>query len=386
MRIGIMGGTLDPVHNGHIQVAEAAMQLMKLDSVLLLPAGDPPHKLHPTPKQDRLNMARIAAANVHGLHASDLEIARSGTTYTVDTLRDLTFTQPDTQWFYLIGADTLDVLDSWRSFSEIAGMCSFAVIGRADEPASLQRVRELEQRYSARFEILPFHGPDISSTQIRSRVAKGEGIADLVPEGVEGYIREHGLYLANRSREEIEAELKASLKPARYQHTLGVAQTALRLAPRFGVDPRRAELAGLLHDCAKSMPLEEMRALVQGRVPDVDDEELETASVLHAPAGAVWAAEHFGVQDVHILSAIRKHTLGDARMDAMEALIYTADFIEPNRTPFPGLQEARALAEEDIFAAMYRCAELTGRHLAQQGRESHPRTEAMLKGRVDDAT
>ena len=69
MRIGIMGGTLDPVHNGHIQVAEAAMQLMKLDSVLLLPAGDPPHKLHPTPKQDRLNMARIAAANVHGLHA-----------------------------------------------------------------------------------------------------------------------------------------------------------------------------------------------------------------------------------------------------------------------------------------------------------------------------
>ena len=144
------------------------------------------------------------------------------------------------------------------------------------------------------------------------------------------------------------------------------------------MDPARAELAGLLHDCAKYMPIDEMRKLVQGVVPDADDEELATVSVLHAPAGAVWAAREFGVQDRGILSAIRKHTLGDGQMSALDALIYTADFIEPNRTPFPGLEEARALAETDIFAATRKCAELTNRHLAEQGRQAHPRTLRML--------
>lgn len=378
MRSGIMGGTLDPVHNGHLQIALAAKRLLGLDRVMLLPAGDPPHKAHPTKKRDRLNMARIAAESADGLYVSELEIAREGTTFTVDTLRELTQREPGTQWYYLIGADTLNVLDSWRSFGEVAGLCTFAVIGRADEAVDMNRVRDLEQQYGARFEVLPFHGPDVSSTQIRERVARGEDIADLVPPGVAEYIRAHGLYLANRSREEICAALQATLKPARYIHTLGVAETAKRLAPRYGVDPVRAELAGLLHDCAKYMPIDEMRKLVAGAVPDVDDEELATVSVLHAPAGAVWAAREFGVRDRRILSAIRKHTLGDAQMSALDALIYTADFIEPSRTPFEGLEEARALAETDIFAATRKCAELTNRHLAEQGRQAHPRTLRML--------
>ena len=378
MRSGIMGGTLDPVHNGHLQIALAAKRLLGLDRVMLLPAGDPPHKAHPTKKRDRLNMARIAAESAEGLYVSELEIAREGTTFTVDTLRELTQREPGTQWYYLIGADTLNVLDSWRSFGEVAGLCTFAVIGRADEAVDMNRVRDLEQQYGARFEVLPFHGPDISSTQIRERVARGEDIADLVPPGVAAYIRAHGLYLANRSREEICAALEATLKPGRYIHTLGVAETAKRLAPRYGVDPVRAELAGLLHDCAKYMPIDEMRKLVAGAVPDVDDEELATVSVLHAPAGAVWAAREFGVRDRRILSAIRKHTLGDAQMSALDALIYTADFIEPNRTPFEGLEEVRALAETDIFAATRKCAELTNRHLAEQGRQAHPRTLRML--------
>ena len=378
MRSGIMGGTLDPVHNGHIQIALAAKRLLGLDRVMLLPAGDPPHKAHPTKKRDRLNMARIAAESAEGLYVSELEIAREGTTFTVDTMRELTQREPGTQWYYVIGADTLNVLDSWRSFGEVAGLCTFAVIGRADEAVDMNRVRDLEQQYSARFEVLPFHGPDVSSTQIRERVARGEDISDLVPSGVAAYIRAHGLYLANRSREEICAALEATLKPGRYIHTLGVAETAKRLAPRYGVDPVRAELAGLLHDCAKYMPIDEMRKLVAGAVPDVDDEELATVSVLHAPAGAVWAAREFGVRDRRILSAIRKHTLGDAQMSALDALIYTADFIEPNRTPFEGLEEVRALAETDIFAATRKCAELTNRHLAEQGRQAHPRTLRML--------
>ena len=379
MRVGIMGGTLDPVHSGHVLVASRARELLGLDRVMLLPAGDPPHKAPPTPKADRMEMARLAAAECEGLFACAVEIGRSGVTYTVDTLRELARANPDTEWFYLIGADTLDVLDSWRDFGEVAKICVFAVNDRADEDVDAARIREIGEKYGARFARLPFRGPEISSTDVRARVAEGRSIAGLVPEAVEAYIRERGLYLCGKSKEQILDILRAELKPGRFRHTLGVAETARRLAPRFGVDPPRAELAGLLHDCAKSMPIDELRALAREGVADVDAEELAAERVVHAPAGSALAERRFGVRDPAILSAIRKHTLGGAEMSAMDALIYVADFIEPNRAEFPGLGEARKLAEEDIFAAARLCAKLTDEHVRSEGGRSHPRTLAMLK-------
>ena len=379
MRVGIMGGTLDPVHSGHVFVAGKAMELLGLDRVMLLPAGDPPHKTPPTPKADRMEMARLAAAGCDGLFACAVEIDREGVTYTVDTLRELSRANPNTEWFYLLGADALDMLDSWRNFGEVAKMCTFAVNDRAEEDVDAARIRALEEKYGAKFVRLPFRGPEISSTDVRERVAEGQSIAGLVPEAVEAYIRDNGLYLCGKSKAQILDILKSELKPGRYVHTLGVAETARRLAPRFGVDPMRAELAGLLHDCAKSMPIDELRKLAREGVPDVDAEELAAERVVHAPAGSVLAERRFGVRDRSILSAIRKHTLGGAEMSAMDALIYVADFIEPNRKDFPGLREARNLAESDIFAAARLCARLTDEHVKREGGRSHPRTLAMLK-------
>ena len=379
MRVGIMGGTLDPVHSGHVLVARKARELLKLDRVMLLPAGDPPHKAPPTPKADRMEMARLAASECEGLFACAVEIDRAGVTYTVDTLRELSRANPNTEWFYLIGADTLDVLDSWRDFAEVAGICTFAVNDRADEDVNAARVREMEEKYGARFARLPFRGPEISSTDVRERVAEGKSVAGLVSEAVEAYIRERGLYLCGKSKAQILDILKAELKPGRFRHTLGVAETVRRLAPRFGVDPLRAELAGLLHDCAKAMPVDELRSLAREGVADVDEEELAADRVVHAPAGSVIAQRRFGVRDQSILSAIRKHTLGGGDMSAMDALIYVADFIEPNRSEFPGLSEARELAETDIFAAARLCAQLTNEHVRSEGGRPHPRTLAMLK-------
>ena len=126
------------------------------------------------------------------------------------------------------------------------------------------------------------------------------------------------------------------------------------------------------------MPLDEMRALVQANKPDMDEEELNTRAVLHAPAGMVLAERDYGVRDRNILSAIRKHTLGDGSMSPMDALIYVADFIEPNRIPFPGLDKVRKAAEKDIYRAMCLAAELTESHLRSQGQTAHPRTLALL--------
>ena len=154
----------------------------------------------------------------------------------------------------------------------------------------------------------------------------------------------------------------------------------MRLAPRYGVDPQRARLAGLLHDCAKSMPCEAMRALVQANVPDADVLEMTTSQVLHAPAGMVVARQKFGVRDPQILSAIRKHTLGGANMTAFEALIYVADVIEPNRAMYDGLARARELAETDIRAAARYCAQMTSDYVRSRHGVLHPRTAEMLRG------
>lgn len=378
MRIGVMGGTLDPVHNGHLQIASAVLEALRLDHVLLLPAGDPPHKKQTTLREDRLEMARLAAEETKGLVACAIEIMREGTTYTVDTLRELRRNDPSAEWFYIIGADTLDVLDTWRHFDEIAKMCVFAVVGRADMPADRKKMRELQEKYGASFEAIDCCGPDISSSEIRKRAAAGLDFSQMVPASVCRYITDRGLYQKQFAISEVIEMLKADLKPSRFAHTLGVAQTAKRLAPRFGIDINRAELAALLHDCAKSMPIDEMRSRVAACVPDADILELETENVLHAPAGAVLAAQKYGVRDREILSAIRKHTLGDARMTPLEALIYTADFIEPTRAPFSGLQQARELAEHDLYAATRLCAKLTNDYLESQGKPAHPKSLAML--------
>ena len=380
MKIGILGGTFDPVHNGHIEIAKAAMAALGLDRVALMPSGDPPHKNRATSKWDRLRMAEIAAQGRPGLYASDREICREGTTYTVDTLSALAVEHPEVEWTYILGADALNKLDTWKEFPRIARLCAFAGVSRpgCDEDLAKLRARAISSCYQTRVDLLPVSGPPLSSTAVRRRVAEGLPIDDCVPAAVADYIRQKGLYLCKYSEEQILERLKGMLTFHRFTHTLGVADTAQKLASGCGVDPLRARLAGLLHDCAKSMPLDEMRELVVKNLPDMDEEELETRAILHAPAGMVMARDVFGVRDPAILSAIRKHTVGDGKMSPMDALIYVSDFIEPGRETFPGLDKARKLAEKDIYRAMVCCTQLTARHLKSQGKRPHPRSQALL--------
>ena len=381
MKIGILGGTLDPVHNGHIEIAMAAMAALGLDQVALMPSGDPPHKTRATDKLDRLRMAEIAVRDRPRLYVSDLEILRQGRTYTVDTLSTLAVEHPEVEWTYILGADALNKLDTWKEFPRIARLCSFAAVSRpgCDEDLARLRARAISSCYQTRVNLLPVSGPSLSSTAVRRRVAEGLPIDDCVPAQVADYIRQKGLYLCKYSEAQILDRLKGMLTDHRYTHTLGVANTAQRLAPACGVDPLRARLAGLLHDCAKSMALDEMREMVSRSLPDLDEEELETRAILHAPAGMVMARDLFGVRDARILSAIRKHTVGDGEMSPMDALIYVSDFIEPGREDFPGLDRARKAAEEDIWRAMRICAELTAKHLQEHGQPIHPRTLRLLE-------
>lgn len=368
MRIGILGGAFDPIHSGHVAAAKAAMRSLGLDRVLMLPSGEPPYKRCRADREDRMRMVELACADIPGLEPCDIEIRRPGVTYTVETLRSLRNSAPEDALYYILGSDAVGTLPKWRGADEIRGYVSFAVIRRpgGDVPEGMR--------------VIPGEGLNISSGMVRDRVAEGAAIDDLVPAKVAAYIREKGLYLCDYTEDEILERLGKTLSLHRWHHTLGVADTAQRLAARFGVNPQKARLAALLHDCAKSLPYGEMRKLVCENVPDTDDLELDAEPVLHAPAGMVLARRDYGVRDPEILQAIRRHTLGGRDMTAMDALIYVSDFIEPGRRRFAGLDDVRALAETDIFAAMRLSAKLSNDYLISRGQQPHPKTIALVTG------
>ena len=180
-------------------------------------------------------------------------------------------------------------------------------------------------------------------------------------------------------REKMVNKLKKELDHQRFEHTLGVEQTAREMARIFGEDEEKAALAGLLHDCAKCMPLAQMVKAVR-RVQDepIDPVMKESKALMHALAGRCVAQEEYDVRDEAVLGAIRWHTTGCARMTALEKIIYLADIIEPNRKPWPGLEALRVLCMQDLDAAMHAALRMSLEHVKAQGKTLHPDTLAAL--------
>lgn len=150
---------------------------------------------------------------------------------------------------------------------------------------------------------------------------------------------------------QIDAILKETLKPGRYMHTLGVAYTAASLAMRYQTDIEQAFLAGLLHDCAKCVPDKEALNICLQNQISISDFEARHLYLLHAKLGAFYARQNYGITDEAVLSAIRWHTTGTENMTALEQILFLADYIEPGRKEFDGLQTARRAAFENLNQA-----------------------------------
>ena len=196
-RIGILGGTFDPVHQAHLMIAAVAQKAAALHRVVLMPAGQPPHKesRRLSSAEHRLAMARLAAREA-GLEVSALEIATPGVDYTVDTLRALHARYPRDRLFFIIGGDSLMMLDQWYQPEELLRLAAFVAVYRpGNSLAELQAQREkLMERYEGEILLVPCHGMDVSSTTVRQRAARGEDLTPWVPQAVADYIREHKLY------------------------------------------------------------------------------------------------------------------------------------------------------------------------------------------------
>lgn len=191
-RVGLFGGSFDPVHNAHLAFAHSALSSLSLDEVVWVPAGAPWQKPGlATPAAERAEMVRLAIAGDERFRLESCELARSGPSYTIDTVLELQGREPATQWLLLLGQDQLARLHTWHRWRELLARVSLAVANRAGAAPSLPP--ELAGERLALTE-LPLPPMDTSSTEIRARVAAGLDIAALVPPAVAGYIDERGLY------------------------------------------------------------------------------------------------------------------------------------------------------------------------------------------------
>ncbi len=188
-RLGILGGTFDPVHCGHLLLARHVQEALHLDRVLVVPASEPPHKSEvPTPPDHRWRMVCAAVEGHEGLEASDLELRRPGTSYTVDTLRRLRDEGPADERFLIIGADNVPELESWHDPEGILALATVIAGSRVEAQALPAGA------FSDRVERVDTPVFDISSTEIRRRVRAGLPVRCLVPDAVDRYIADHGLY------------------------------------------------------------------------------------------------------------------------------------------------------------------------------------------------
>ena len=197
-RVGIMGGTFNPVHMAHLILAENAYRDQGLDEILFIPNCDPPHKvgLGTLPAAIRYEMLELAVDEIPYFTVTDMEIRRQGLSYTSDTLAQLQSENPDTEYYFIMGADSLFEIETWHEPVWIMQHCRIlaAVRDGHSQDEMIRRKDELNSKYGAGIELLTIPELDLSSTEIRSRVAMGKSIRFMVPEKVCRYIEDNGLY------------------------------------------------------------------------------------------------------------------------------------------------------------------------------------------------
>lgn len=204
LRVGLFGGTFNPVHNGHLAAAESFMDELSLDILYIMPNNAPPHKdggRSCAPATDRLEMTRLAFSGISGrsIYVSDFEVKRGGSSYTIDTINELRslYEGRDYTIFLLMGSDIFVTMGKWKKPDEIFQSCVVTVIcrGRQEEREHMEdAASSFAEDYGARIELLRSPFLKISSTMIRERLEKGESVSELIPKNVEEYIEANGFY------------------------------------------------------------------------------------------------------------------------------------------------------------------------------------------------
>lgn len=386
MAVAVFGGTFDPFHKAHKNIVKTLVNQNLFSEIYVIPTGLVAHKVSDKISFStyRLEMTRLALAKYPQVKILDWEMQQDCISYTVDTLAYLREQILDdrTPIYLVMGSDSLLQIESWHKPLVLMNEATLYVAKRPGQGPELsldKHKTHLEERYGARVEFFDLKPMPISSTMIREQIKAGMTDEIAVPGKVKDFIVRNHLYrdtpLENFSHEQIqtlrsyERQLMRLMGTMRLIHSLNVMYEAVRLAKRFGVDPWKAALAGLLHDVAKEQDYHEYPEVLER----LDKDTLANISIIHGPVGASFIQTMFGIKDPAIRDAIYYHSTLSPVPTQLEKVIYLADKIEPARD-YQDLGPIREAALYDLDKAVLLTIEGTSRSLRSNRKNIHPDT------------
>ncbi|MDR1389211.1 MAG: nicotinate (nicotinamide) nucleotide adenylyltransferase [Treponema sp.] len=403
MRAAILGGSFNPVHLGHLYLADAALNAFHYDRVLFFPANISPFKQHApdcagrpagnpleyADAADRLDMLLASMPADPRFAVDDMELKRQGVSYTIDTINELCGKYSlDEKPALLLGDDLAADFDKWKSAAEIAQKADI-ILARRGNPAL---------NFPFPHKTLKNEVMAVSSRQIRSFIASGGPWRYLVPSGARTIIEERGLYgvsllLQNRDAgksecspellDAVEGAARRALSSERFLHSRGAALMARDLALRFGLDPGEAYLAGIAHDLGRSLGRKKLLALVERDGMPVSALERKKPGLLHGRAAAVLLRERFKLHNKRVLEAVALHTSGAAGMGPLAMAVFIADKIEYSREARRGVPALRETAVKpdgpSLPSLLLAVLEDTRAYLDEQKLEILDATAALLE-------
>ena len=389
MKIGVYGGAFDPFHNGHLSMIRGAIKSKKVDRVIVIPTGMPCFK--PTRKVTlspyRYYMVKTALKDEPKCEVCDIEQVFGEPSYTATTLVNLRkkkIVSDKDELFLMCGSDILFEFESWKNPEKIVENAKLLCALRPgiDEGQARNQAAHLEEVFDTKVKFFPIDGVEVASSSLRNAGDFAE--SEDIPDDVRRFIKCHDLYCEDAPLMHVSDEMYTKLlencftlfrelSGKRLLHSMNVCVLATRYALRFGADPDKCALAALLHDCAKELPedyqIELSAKIIHGYIPG--------KQILHSPAGAVYAKEHYGVEDQEVLDAIQYHTIGREIMTVTDKIVYLADKVEPARN-YDDLTLIRKYAETDLDAALIECYCAIKDSFAQKGMQIHDDTKKSL--------
>ena len=345
-RIGIFGGTFDPVHTGHLLLAETARVQAGLSRVVFMPAHIQPFKqeAETSSDDDRLRMLGLAISDNPHFGITSIETDKGGVSYTIDSLRALREEYGGARICFIIGTDMFLMIEKWKEAEALVSEFDFAVGVRPGyrHDEAVEKAGELREAHGTRIDLVENPPIDLSSTEIRQRIRDGETIRYRVPESVRRFLL-----------------VREKVGEKRFAHTKRVIDLATAMAARFGESVEKAGLAALLHD--------------YGKDPGGGVEN----DLGHGGMAAEAAASEFGVADVDVLNAIRYHTTGRAGMSRLERIVFLADTVEPGRT-YDSIARLRDTCLDDLDSGALTVLVELKKYLLMKGLEVSADTEAAI--------
>ncbi|MGX9395885.1 nicotinate-nucleotide adenylyltransferase [Mycoplasma sp. 1573] len=325
MKIGLFGGTFDPIHKGHILIAQHACKTLNLDKIILIPANQNPDKKNQpsASNQDRYNMVKIAIQDFDNFEVSDFEIKRTGPSYTFETLKYFKQKYSQDELFFILGSDNLSSLNKWQGVNDFSKWVKLVCF---------RRTKNFSKINAKKYNVLILDNPlwDFAATEYR------QGNIKIVDSRVQSYIGKNFLYARDL--------ILNTLSISRNSHCFSTGEYAAQLAKQLNYDVKTAYYAGLLHDITKEWTNEQHEQMIQKYGLNFKDYH---PYQYHQLTAYLFLKNEYKITNKSILHAIKHHTTLSIKPTTLEKIVYVSDKIGPGRR-WPGIQKLRQDVEQNF--------------------------------------